>query len=228
MDNRIGYLGWLVACSIASAQCCEIIDFEEFDFPPNKPVAFGVGEPVLVSGFLFTPVDLWDSHYGNSISWWGYNGTHVTGYHQSVLMERADGEEFDLVAFDYAGPPGIEAPITVIASNDSSIDFIPDGQSDGIGGVEDFETFILPRGFADITSVTFIVGLDWHLDNVLWHPTPECPWDLDGTGGVGVSDLLSLLASWGPCKDCPADFDGDGTVGVPDLLALLANWGPCP
>ena len=57
---------------------------------------------------------------------------------------------------------------------------------------------------------------------------PNCPQDLDGDGSVGVSDLLSLLASWGPCKGCPADFDGNGNVGIPDLLALLANWGPCP
>ncbi|MEE8155450.1 MAG: right-handed parallel beta-helix repeat-containing protein [Phycisphaerales bacterium] len=54
-----------------------------------------------------------------------------------------------------------------------------------------------------------------------------CPWDLDGTGAVGASDLLSLLVSWGPCKGCPADFDGDGNVGASDLLALLANGGPC-
>ena len=55
-----------------------------------------------------------------------------------------------------------------------------------------------------------------------------CPWDLDANGTVGVSDLLSLLASWGPCKGCPADFDGNDDVGVSDLLVLLANWGPCP
>ena len=47
-------------------------------------------------------------------------------------------------------------------------------------------------------------------------------------GLVGVSDLLSLLASWGPCKACPADFNSDGNVGVADILTLLANWGPCP
>ena len=59
----------------------------------------------------------------------------------------------------------------------------------------------------------------------------ECPADLDGDGIVGVSDLLSLLASWGPCPpeaDCPGDFSADGTVGILDLLTLLANWGPCP
>ncbi len=59
----------------------------------------------------------------------------------------------------------------------------------------------------------------------------NCAHDLDADGNVGVSDLLSLLASWGSCPpkaDCPADFDGNGNVGVSDLLALLANWGPCP
>ena len=54
----------------------------------------------------------------------------------------------------------------------------------------------------------------------------DCPWDLDGSGTVGLSDLLELLADWG-CVGCPADFDGGG-VGVSDLLVLLANWGPCP
>ena len=56
----------------------------------------------------------------------------------------------------------------------------------------------------------------------------KCPWDLDDNAVVGVSDLLSLLASWGRCKGCPADFDGNDDVGVSDLLLLLANWGPCP
>ncbi len=78
----------------------------------------------------------------------------------------------------------------------------------------------------------------WAEDNMIfaqnivdWLSTPVddlCPWDLDDSGTIGVSDLLLLLASWGPCKGCPADFDGNDNVGVSDLLALLANWGPCP
>ncbi len=59
-------------------------------------------------------------------------------------------------------------------------------------------------------------------------PPSMCPWDLDGTGSVGVSDPISLLDRWGPCKGCPADFDGTGNVGVSDLVGLLANSGPCP
>jgi hypothetical protein len=55
-----------------------------------------------------------------------------------------------------------------------------------------------------------------------------CPWDLDGNGIVGFSDLTRLLAVWGLCPGCPEDFDGNGSVGFSDLTALLANWGPCP
>ncbi len=54
-----------------------------------------------------------------------------------------------------------------------------------------------------------------------------CPWDLDGNGSVGITDLLALLAAWGTDPGGPPDFDGDGNVGVTDLLTLLANWGPC-
>lgn len=55
-----------------------------------------------------------------------------------------------------------------------------------------------------------------------------CPGDLDGSGGVGVSDLATLIAAWGPCEGgCPPDLDQDGMVGFPDLVLLLAAWGPC-
>ena len=54
----------------------------------------------------------------------------------------------------------------------------------------------------------------------------KCPWDLDGTGSVGTSDILELFAQWG--TDGPADLDGSGSVGTSDLLILFANWGPCP
>ena len=56
----------------------------------------------------------------------------------------------------------------------------------------------------------------------------ECPWDLDGSGDVGINDFLALLAAWGPNLGHPADFDGDGDVGITDFLELLANWGACP
>ncbi len=57
---------------------------------------------------------------------------------------------------------------------------------------------------------------------------PNCPWDLDGGGDVGINDFLTLLGSWGPNPGHPADFDGDGEVGITDFLKLLGVWGPCP
>jgi photosystem II stability/assembly factor-like uncharacterized protein len=54
--------------------------------------------------------------------------------------------------------------------------------------------------------------------------------DIDGDGGVGITDFLALLSAWGACPDpcppsCPADLDGDCMVGIIDLLILLGNWG---
>ena len=62
----------------------------------------------------------------------------------------------------------------------------------------------------------------------IWMNSPPCLADLDGSGYVGIADMLAMLSAWGPCPDCPEDLDGDGTVGVADLLALLSVWGPCP
>ena len=54
-----------------------------------------------------------------------------------------------------------------------------------------------------------------------------CPADFDGSGDVGFTDIIALLAVWGPCEDCPEDLDGNGDVGFNDLIVLLAAWGPC-
>ena len=57
--------------------------------------------------------------------------------------------------------------------------------------------------------------------------SPACPWDLDGSGAVGINDFQELLAAWGTDPGGPPDFDFDGNVGIVDFLTLLANWGPC-
>ncbi len=62
----------------------------------------------------------------------------------------------------------------------------------------------------------------------------SCPWDVDGSGGVGPFDLAFLLGNWGPIPpNAPSavvclDADGDGNIGAFDLASLLGNWGPCP
>ena len=56
-----------------------------------------------------------------------------------------------------------------------------------------------------------------------------CPGDFDGTGDVGIDDLLTMLGEFGSCsKNCQGDVDGDNDVDIDDLLALIGVFGPCP
>lgn len=61
-----------------------------------------------------------------------------------------------------------------------------------------------------------------------------CPADICAPLGVGINDLLCLLADWGSCADCcdcPGNIEREiqpCLVGINDLLVLLAAWGPCP
>ena len=54
-----------------------------------------------------------------------------------------------------------------------------------------------------------------------------CDADLDGSGHVGVDDLLLIIAAWAS-DDPDADLSLDGIVGVDDLLIVIAAWGECP
>jgi hypothetical protein len=59
-----------------------------------------------------------------------------------------------------------------------------------------------------------------------------CYEDVDGSGTVDVSDLLTLIGNWGGCPDCtdeiPGDVDYNDIVDVTDLLMVVGSWGPCP
>ncbi|NNM25731.1 MAG: CRTAC1 family protein [Phycisphaerales bacterium] len=82
-------------------------------------------------------------------------------------------------------------------------------------------------GTDDIEQIIHDPGLDVDGDGLL-DSCSACPADLDGSGDVGFTDLLSIIVVWGPCPGCPADLDGSGDVGFLDLLAALSAWGPCP
>ncbi|MDG2424535.1 MAG: right-handed parallel beta-helix repeat-containing protein [Phycisphaerales bacterium] len=53
----------------------------------------------------------------------------------------------------------------------------------------------------------------------------DCVGDFDGTGDIGVDDLLTLLAAYQ--SNGNGDCDGDGDTDVDDLLILIGVWGPC-
>jgi len=53
----------------------------------------------------------------------------------------------------------------------------------------------------------------------------QCPGDMDGSGTVGVDDLLIVIGQYGGPGS--GDLDGDGVVDADDLLLMLAAWGDC-
>ena len=60
-------------------------------------------------------------------------------------------------------------------------------------------------------------------------PLGTCPEDIDGSGTVGVGDILAIIDGFGETGDGtyrPAgDVNGDCTVNVEDLLQVVAVWG---
>lgn len=59
---------------------------------------------------------------------------------------------------------------------------------------------------------------------------PACPADIDGSGLIGVEDMLIVLGAYGcAVAGCPGDVDGDGLVGASDIVLFLAQYGEfCP
>ncbi|MDP6601828.1 MAG: hypothetical protein QGH76_05975, partial [Phycisphaerales bacterium] len=105
------------------------------------------------------------------------------------------------------------------------------GSDSGILGAGDIDV----DGNTDIVQVTpvaseYRISVQTASSGSTWAPDACCEGDLDGSGDVGVDDLLALIGAWGPCGDpldCPEDLDGSGTVDVDDLLALIGVFGGC-
>ena len=167
------------------------VTFESLNLPYGSQIDPPDGVPTTVDGFTFTPgpnnnSGLNDSHFGNAVNFWGFNGTHVMDQHDDVIMTKANGSTFSLSSFDFTGfPQGAEVPFTVTGQpGNIVVTFIPDGLVDGSGGVEDFQTFTLPPTFINLTSVTWqhtgpgtiagIFGLDNIMVDVVQNLPPDC------------------------------------------------------
>lgn len=93
-------------------------------------------------------------------------------------------------------------------------------------------------GLPDIVSVAQLDNIiSWWENRSLPPGPPQCPGDLDESGEVNVTDLLTLLADWGDCPQpcttglfnfCTSDTNIDCAINVTDLLNLLGSWGSCP
>ena len=95
----------------------EVVTFESLNLEPNTILSAPDGVPMTVDGYTFTPgpndnSGFNDSHFGNAVEFWGYNGTHVMYHHDDVIMTKEGGETFDLISFDFAGFPN-DAEVTL-------------------------------------------------------------------------------------------------------------------
>jgi hypothetical protein len=82
------------------------------------------------------------------------------------------------------------------------------------------------NGVGDQTEIDADPGRDINGNGVL----DECELygDLDGSGVVGVGDLVLLIVNWGMCPHesiCPGDLNADFAVDVQDMLVLFFRWG---
>ncbi len=95
----------------------------------------------------------------------------------------------------------------------------------GVGNTSQFQVRFSASDLGQGSVVE--AAVDGVLLQSVFCPPEGCPWDLDNSGEVGITDFLSLLSLWGTSPGGPPDFDGNG-VGITDFLELLSHWGACP
>ncbi|MFK7961670.1 MAG: hypothetical protein AB8G96_14225 [Phycisphaerales bacterium] len=54
-----------------------------------------------------------------------------------------------------------------------------------------------------------------------------CPGDVTADGITGFADLLGVLGAWDATGGSAMDLDGSGRVDLSDVLTVLAAWGGC-
>ena len=83
-----------------------------------------------------------------------------------------------------------------------------------------------PPSDVSLTLGLFKPGAEPTVEHIAAAPACQvpCEADADGSGSVGIEDLLAIVDAWGS-DDPAADVNGDGLVDVGDLLAVMADWG---
>lgn len=168
----------------------QIVDFEDLGVAPGTQLNPPGGVSVLTGGFEFAPgpnnpSGINDLHIINE-EFAGHpsNGTTIGASHDDVVLTKIGGGAFNLDSFDFAGwAPNLEKRFQVTGeySGGGTISVVldPDGICDGIGGVADFETFVMGAGWTNLVKVTWdhagtgtVQGL-FALDNINTSPVPE-------------------------------------------------------
>lgn len=152
----------------------------------------------------------------------------------SNLVPPSSNKRLLLATASFAALPGAPTPNGIIVPNffnqngDTITYHIYDSMVFGPIPTDCINSLSDPGAVVGPNSPTNYLGETGSVDAC---PKAPCPADLNGSGSVDVTDLLSMIGVWGACADpdnCPADLSGDDTVNVTDLLALIGQWGVCP
>ncbi|MEE9130463.1 MAG: hypothetical protein V3T84_10630 [Phycisphaerales bacterium] len=242
MRTKRLFLGGISAVSItamvgwnASASAGEVII--DFSHTPGPDGLLGTKDDVPIENILGTGGELTGDEFVSV-------GIHfsTTGLQLNIGCGQGPGDPVNCLGadasidddfaglligqFTLGGGPATVATLFLDVVNDDADSFTTLFDSEG-RVITTFLNDVSYDGPTPVARFETQLNFDAHF-TVQYAGLGQCPWDLDGSGIVGATDLLSLLVNWGKCPGCPADFDGNGVVGATDLLALLVNWGPCP
>lgn len=155
-----------------------------------------------------------------------------------VLPDAPQGEPRPLVTHECETVQAVCIARLTLLEADAVISF--DGVVQGRDGQGEFfherarlEAFATPHedcnanGVSDACDIANGTSADDNSDGVP-DDCSECDGDVDGDGGVGIADLLVVIAMWGSDGgNTGADLDGDGIVAIEDLLIVLSFYGVC-
>ena len=209
-------IGALALTTVGKAGA-EILSFDEVNPPDNATrTSLSCGE---TNGFLFRSDHF---HVVGTVTDTGFssNGTTHVGYESArgrpITMTRVGSGTFSLHSLDvgefWAGsvpahPDAETLVMTGIKQNGQTVShtLTLDGLHDGVGGVADFQHFVLPATLVDLTSVIF---------------TGQRAGDQDG--GLAVDNLeyqLGVTGSIGACVLVPETPSVAFTAPLPGTVA---------
>lgn len=192
MKQLLGFL--LLTCCVGSYAA--VVTFDE----PFTPFS-GAGQSTTTQGFEFDfgADNTAQIFVGGGVSCspdCPLNGTRIlqsfdSGLHTAVTMSRSDGRPFNLRQFDAAeSHVGLDFEATQIdvigtrmGGSTVLASFVLDQVNDGSGPLLDFQTFVVPRSFSGLVSVSFngsggifdgptFFRDDFALDNIVIVPEP--------------------------------------------------------
>jgi len=196
MRNKI--LGFAAAAALLATSSAQAVVITFDEWPGGETILTSVS----TEGFQFTSSHFHTFGCGHMVyDNIAFNGTTHLGYESvrgaPILMSRLDGDVFSLSALDaseFFGIPNADRPnanildITGYTQGGGTVSYqlTLDGIVDGPYAAEDFQHFVLPDVFTNVTALLF-TGLQWNgasggvaVDN------------LDVTVGVSVPEPTSL------------------------------------